>query len=884
MTKTLTLRRHIIFVLTALLLIGTNSYAQVQQLEQPSKRKVLRQSVDNEGSDSLKVDSVNSNALNYKISLDQIDCEIKRRSDSSKYIRATNILELYGNARIEYCDMILEADQINFNTETKIAEAKGLKDSLGHYTSYAKFTQGDQKMEYHQLSFNFETQKGKIRQLVTQQGEGIVRGEEVKKINENEAFIRGTMYTTCNLDHPHFHFTFQKTKIKTNKFVAGKNLNLYIKDIPTPIYFPFAIFPLERGKRAGFTRIAPSYDQQRGFNFSNVGWYQPINDNMDALVRSNFYTSGSWDVNTSFNYIKRYKHRMAFNFNYSKVRGIGISNALGVNLTNSFQLNYQFNQDPKVWPNSGLNANINIGQQNFKQLNVYDPNQRLNNNYNSSISFNKSFKSIPVSLSSNVRYNQNTQSNLVSLSLPSLNLSTTTLYPFRGLDKPGKKNPLSTLTMSYRSSFRNQVSTVDSLFFANPVKEIGNAQYGVQHAIPISANFKLLKYINFSPSVRYNEIWTPNTIRKTWDTDAKKVVKDTVDGFRTARWYSPSIGVNTTVYGMKQFSKGGLRAIRHVMRPSLSLSYSPDFTKVNTSKGRYFEEVRINDNGDTQQYSVFENSLMGGPSSYSGGSVNFSLGNNIEIKVKPKDAEEGDEEDLKKIKLFESLNFSTSYDLAADSLNLRPISMNGNTTLFNNFRVNISGNFNPYQVNDDGRRINQFLVKQGKLADLTNASFRLSGSLNAKANQQAAKQEAQLIENPLYLGEQLFVDNYYGKYVDFTIPWNVSFNYNLGYSKSYGLNQVVNKRTTNAITGNIDFKLTDNWKINGSTGYDFEQGKLNYTNIQINRDLHCWQMSFNWSPVGDFKRYMFTISPKSSLLKDLKVEKKRTVYQNFKAP
>ena len=875
------LKANNVRVLTLLLLICSNLNAQV--LTPSTEREEPETDIETEVADTTKPSPVEQ----FRITTDRLDCEVARRSDSSIFIREQNLYKMFGNARIEYCNMVLEASQINYNTKTGIAEAFGVKDSLGNITEYAKFNDGGQEMQYEQLAFNFKTQRGRVTQLVTEQGEGVVRGEEVKKVDEDESFVKNLRYTTCNLDHPHYYFTFNKALYKNDKFAAGKDLNLFIKDIPTPLYFPFAIFPMQRGKRAGLTRIAPGYDQQRGFSISNVGWYQPINDNMDALLSSDYYTTGSWNLNTRFAYLKRYKHRMNLSFRYSNVKGVEVSDALGVSLSNSFQFNYTFNQDPKVWPTANLNANISVGQQNFKQLNVFDPNERLNNNYTSSVSFNKSFRELPVSLSSNLRYNQNTQSGLVSMSLPEVNLSTSTLYPFRGLSKPGKSNPLETLTVSYRSNYRNRIRTTDTVFFANPIGELDQFRFGAEHSVPVSANFKLFNYFNFSPSISYNEVWSSETYRQRWNPIDQEIKRDTVQQFRTARWYQPSVGFNTTVYGMKQFKEGSkIRAIRHVMRPSISFSYTPDFRNVETSNGRYFEEVQYNNEGDTRLYSVFDGSLVGGPPSRPGGSVSFSLGNNLEMKVKSKDP--ADSTGLQKIKIFESLNFNTSYNLEADSLNLSPISFSGNTTLFDKFRVNLSGRFDPYVVDlATGDRVNTYFFQDGKtLPELTNASFRFSGSLNSEQNEENAPVEAGLISNPLYPQEQLFVDNYLNSYVDFTVPWDISFNYNLSYNKNYRRNSngdgyIEQSNLTNAVSGNIDFSLTDNWMVSGGTGYDFQTNQVNYTNISINRDLHCWQMSFNWSPVGNFKRYMFTIAPKSSMLRDFKVEKKRTVYDNF---
>ena len=868
------LRTFKILLLTGLLLISLASLAQISDITPIDD---LQQPVD---TITTALDTLPTKQ--YKVSLDKIDCIVKRRSDSSYYEQATNVVEMYGNAVIEYCDMTLEAEQINYNTKTQIAEAFGVKDSTGFVTKYAIFNDGTQELQYESLKFNFKTQKGIVQQLVTKQGEGVVRGKKVKKKDEDEYFVKDLIYSTCNLDHPHYYFTFGKAVYKNDKFAAGKHLNLYIKDIPTPLYFPFAIFPMEQGKRAGFTRFGPGYDQTRGFSLSGLGWYQPINDNMDVEATADYYTSGSYNINTRLNYIKRYKHRMNLDFRYSKFKNINFNEAIGGQYENSFEFRYTFNQDPKVWPTANLNANIQLGQRNFRQFNVVDPQERLNNNYSSSISFNKSFRTLPVSFSSNIRYNQNTQSNVVSLSLPEINLSTSTLTPFRGISKPGKQNPLETLSVRYTSNYKNRINSIDSIFFNNPLNEISNVDFGATHSIPVSLNMKFLKYFNFSPSVNYNESWTNETFRQRWNSETNRIERDTIREFRTARWYTPSAGINTTVYGGKTFKPDSkIQAIRHVMRPSVSFSYTPDFKQVETSKGRYFNQVQYNADGDMRYYSIFDGAIVGGPPQQEGGSINFNLGNNLEMKVKSKkDTTNGG---IKKVKIFESLNFNTSYNLGADSLKVAPISFSGNTTLLDKFRINLSGNFNPYEIDPvTGRRINTLTLSNGKLPILNRASMNISGNLKSKASNEHLETEAQLINNPLYPGEQLFADNYHRSYVNFNIPWDLGFNYSLNYGKQYLPNNQSNTTLSNKVLFNFNFNLTDNWKVQGKSGYDFDTKSINYTNFRIHRDLHCWQMSFNWSPVGVYKQYYFTISPKSSMLRDLKIDKKRTVFDNFR--
>lgn len=861
---------HIILC-TIFLFISTLSYAQDITLNRSS------------GDEEEVQDSIpETPPSKYRLSLDQIDCKVERASDSSRYITKTKIVEMYGNASITYCGNVLMADKIFYNTETGDAEAFGVKDSLGHILEYATFTEGGQEVQYEQLKYNFKSQRGKISQLVTKQGEGVVRGNQVKQTAPGEFFIKGTRYTTCNLQDPHYYFTFDKAKVKNDKFAAGKNLNLYIKDIPTPVYFPFAIFPLEQGKRAGFTRPAPAFDQQRGFNLSNVGWYQPISDSQDAIATVNAYTSGSWDLNVGYRYRKKYKYNATFNLSTSTLRGIdeSVQDVLGDRLSNSFQANLNFNQDPKVWKNANLNASLNFGESNFKQINVNNPTERLTSTYRSSVSFNQTFPNSPFQISTAANYNQNTQTNAVTLSLPEGSISMSTIFPFRGLSKPGKPFFLENLNFSYRSNFRNQINTVDSIFFANPIGEISGANYGAQHTIPISASFKVLKHFTLSPGINYNEVWSGQNTVATYNQALQVLETDTTNIFRTARFYSTSVGLNTRIFGGKEFKNG--TAIRHVITPTLSFGFNPDFTDLRSRGEDVIYQEQIDAAGTLRDFTLFDGSLFRPNLSESGGNIGLNINNNLELKVRNKNDSTG----FKKIKIFESFDISTSYVLQADSLNLRPITVSGNTRLFDKVSINVAGLFQPYAINPNtGFRFDRFeLSENGRLADFVSGNFRMSGSLKSKQGDGDQIQEVSLIQNPLYPGQQLFADNYSNSYIDFSIPWDLRLNYNLGFNKTFRVldgELEEDVRVTNAVSGSVNLGITDEWRVDLNSGFDFVENELNFTRINILRDLHCWQMGFNWSPVGDFRNYLFSISPKSSLLSDLKVEKRRTQFDDF---
>ncbi len=858
------------FVCTFLLFINFISNGQDLKISQGS----------NEDSQSEQRDTLPSSpSANYTISKTNLDCEVKRRADSSVYDAKSKLVKLYGNAVIEYCSLKIEANEIHYNTESGDAEAFAVVDSLGRVEEYALFSDGNQEMQYEYLRYNFKSERGNVKQIVTKQGEGVVWGKKVKQIGPEEFYVQHTRYSSCNLEHPHYYFTFEKSKIKNEKFAAGKNLSLYIKDIPTPIYFPFAIFPLERGKRAGFTRPRVAYDRERGFGLQSLGWYQPINDNMDFTAIGDFYTSGSWNFNTQYRYERKYKYRMNLNFGYSTVQGFEVSDALGVDLKNSFQFRYTFAQDPKVWKNSNLNASISLGQRNFKQINITDPSDRLNNTYTSSVSFNTKFPNSPFSFSSNLRYNQNTQSKRVSMSLPDATLSMSTIYPLKKLSKSSKNNLFNTINLSYRSNFKNNLEQADSIFFEKPIASLTDATFGAQHAIPLSASFKIAKFFTLSPSINYNEVWTNKNRLYSWDDSTKTVSHQSIDQFRTTRWFNSSVGLITRIYGMRQFNKGKLAAIRHVMSPSISMGYTPDFSNATSAGDPIFYSVQVDSLGNERIYSLFEGTPFGGPPQRSGGSIGFNLGNNIEMKVRS----DKDTSGMKKIKIFENLNLSTNYNLKADSLNLSPISVSGNTKLFNRVNMNINGSFNPYAISPvTGKRVNTFYFKENKgPVDFVNGAFRLSGSVNPKSKNEKQVTEVNLIPNPLYPQEQLFADNYMNSYIDFSVPWDLRLGYQLSYRKSYGTEAKKNISVTNAITAQGKLNLTDEWRIQYNTGYDFRNNEINYTQIRINRDLHCWQMGLSWQPIGSFKSYNFSISPKSSLLSGLKVQKRRTILDNF---
>jgi len=775
---------------------------------------------------------------------------------------------MYNDSKIKMDDIELESGFISISFQEKLLHAESLKDSSEKETQYPIFKEKGTEYKSKSVDYNFDSKKGLIKGVFTKEGEGFLHGKEVKKVDDKTMFISGGQFTTCDLEHPHFAINFSKAKAVTQDKIVTGPAWFSIMDIPLPLAIPFGYFPFTDQEKSGFLMPIYGYAQNRGYYLRNVGWYFAVNDYFDLALQADIYTNWSWAGNLKSNYNKRYKYQGGFELRY-EINKTGISNTPSFNEQTDFRFRWSHNQDPKANPNSNFSANVNLVSSTFNQYAV-STSDYFNNTTTSSIAYSTRFGD-KISFTANLGENYNVNTGAISLDLPSISLSTSQFYPFRRKKAKGSKKWYEDITLSYRTSLMNSINTYDSLLLKKEV--FRNMRNGMLHSIPIQSNIKAFKHFNWTNSINYTERWYLNSTAKQYNPSTDMVDKDTIMGFIANRDVNFSSSLNTRIYGMFNFKKGYIRAIRHVVNPSISFNYTPNFS--NPSLGFY--NFYFDKQGNKVFYSKTEDGLFGSPPSGESGVVGFSIGNNLEMKVKSsKDSITG----TSKIILLESFSLSSGYDLAKDSVNWQPLRLNARTTLFKKLIINFNASYTPYAMDSLGRLTNELLInKEDKLFKRQNSQWDLnlgwqfSGKGKTKTtNNENTKQD---IVSPTEMTYSPFVNpnEILGDFVDFTIPWSLNLGLNYSQLSSF-VARIAGYETTKSATFTLrgDVNLTPNWKIGFSSGYDFINKDYTYTSIDFYRDLHCWEMRMNWVPFGYRQGWNFTIAVKASMLQDLKYE------------
>ncbi|MFD1294587.1 putative LPS assembly protein LptD [Lutibacter holmesii] len=786
-----------------------------------------------------------------------------------------NKILLYDNAHVHYGDIDLVAGFIEIDNNTNIVTAKGIKDSIGEYTQLPIFTQGAESTTQDSIIFNFKTEKAKIFGLRTEQEGVIIKGAVTKKENDSVIYVRDIRFTTSDKTNPDYYIKTDKAKIVPDKKIVIGFSNLVIKDVPTPLFLPFAYIPLTEGRSSGFLMPTWGENNEQGFFLQNGGYYFAINDHVDLAVLADIYTNGSWGIRTESSYVFKYKFSGNFSFRYEYLIN-GLRGFDDYSKSTNYNISWSHSQDSKSSPNTRFSASVNLGSSKYykESLNEYNNNSFLNNTLSSSISLYKKLVGTPFSISASATHSQNTNTEVISMSLPSLLVNMDRIYPFAP-KVGGKSNAFTKLGLTYSLKSDVRFNTTDEYFFKKEMFDSANP--GVQQNASVNTNLKLLKYFTVSPNANYKEVWYFDRINKTYDQTEDTVVTDTIQGFNSFREVSAGASLSTTVYGMFKFKKGNVEAIRHVMRPSVSYSYRPDF--------EFWEEVQQSDDPeDFLDYSPFANGIYGNPGRGISNSLSFSLANTLEAKVKSKDSTQTE---ARKVTLLNNLNFSTSYNMASDSMRWTPVRMSAGTYLFNKkMQVNLNATLDPYALSINGTRINTANIKNGgSLFRLTNAGLTMNYSFSSKDTKgKDNKREQNAIDNNSdgIFGERLNVSNdrrdndnqtetKVAKLYSARFPWTLKVAYAINYSNSNRQNEI----SSNSIMFSGDVELTPKWDVGVSSGYDFEGGGFSYTQLRFARDLDSWKMSFNWVPFGDRQTYYFFIGIKSSMLSDLKYDQRQ---------
>lgn len=874
--------------------------------------------------DVINVDSLAKNqsrAVQWNDSLAQIEDSVKKSrrgaledpvayeaKDSIVFMMDSKNAYLYGKGKVDYQNITLTSENITMNMDSSIVHAIGAVDSLGRLYGKPVFKQGKDEYESETMSYNFDTRRGFITNVTTEQQEGFLYSEEAKKGKDNELYLRRGRYTTCDEEHPHFYIALSKAKVHTGKDVFSGPAWLVVEDVPLPIAIPFAYFPFTSKYSSGF--IMPSYgdENSRGFYLRDGGYYFAVNDYWDLKITGEIFTKGSWGLGAQTTYKKRYKYSGNFYFNY-QVTKTGEKNLPDYSVTKNFKLQWRHQQDSKMNPNSSFSASVNFATQSYEKNNLtslYNPTSYAQSTRTSSVSYSRSFPKIGLSLSSSFNITQNMRDSTISLTLPNLSINLQKFYPFKKKVQVGKQKWYEKISMSYSGTLQNSISTKeDQLLHSNLIKDWNN---GMRHTIPISASFTLLKYINIVPMFNYTERWYSRKVNQSWDTENQSVVRDTIYGFNRVYNYNLSLSANTKAYVFFQPNKkifgDKIQMVRHVISPSISFSYAPDFSASRYGYYKTYTKTDMDGNVSLVEYSPYQGAIYSYPGRGKTGSISFDIGNNIEMKIKS----DSDSTGVKKVSIIDELGANLSYNLAAKQ---QPWS-NLSTRLrlkWGKFALNLNTTWMTYayEFDQNGNVVvgNKTEWSYGRFGRFQGMSKNLSYTFNNQSWKKWVKgfrklfygeddEEEVTADNNLEDGMELDnPDNEQQEenkkensdgldengYMKFSIPWSFSVSYGITMAEDRSRNiNVKNMRYPFKFIHNLNFsgnvKLSSNWIINFSSGWDFTNNELSMTTVNVSRDMHCFNISAGFV-FGPFTSYHVTMRANASTLTDaLKYDKK----------
>lgn len=836
------------------------------------------------------------------ISTDAVDEPIVYNADGyMKTDMRTKKVSLVKNAKVTYGTIVLTADSIVLDMETGSVYATFRLDSAGNEVGLPVYKDGSEEFESKELTYNFKSKKGVIRNVTTEQEGGYLQSLTTKRHEDGTLHVNRSKFTTCDAEEPHFYLALPRAKVYPGEKIVSGPAYMVVADIPLPLILPFGFFPVQQKRASGI--VMPKYGQEarRGYFLSNGGYYFALSDYFDLKLTGTIYTNGTWLADASTSYRLRYRFSGNFGFSYAN----NITSYRGMpdyGKSTNYRISWSHSQDGKANPGSRFSASVNMSSSGYDRNNSYEVADHVTTTRQSSISYSKSWAGTPISFSTSLNQSQNVQNKTMMLNLPKGSFNVSRIYPFKPRKPVAKTRWYHDLTTQYTASFENKIDTYDSLLFTSSVwKSMKN---GFKHEVPLSLQIRPFNNFSISPSLRYSGVLYTQQISKRWDPDfydesrnmvVPSVVNDTVRGLSYGQALVPAVSAsfNPSIYGTFQFTKKGSRveSIRHVMKPSIGFSYSPEADWLTSDM---FDSVQYDVTGRKREYSIYEGSIFGTPSSgRRSGSVSFGLTNLVEAKVFARNDTTGKP---KKVKLIESLSLNTSYNVFADSLKWSPVSVAFRTTLAQNINIQAGSSFSIYGMSSTGGTVSQLAVSQGLgLARMTSFNMsvdldlgQLLGTKKSNTQQQGSGQTGQrpAVRAPGEPGSQggaapgnlpLANKNYdeYG-YVRFDVPWSLRMAYNFSYSKP-GLRT----NLTQAMTLSGDVRLTPKTAINYNTGFDFRQKEITMTRVGISRDLHCWEMSFNWIPVGYMKSWNFTIRAKASMLQDLKYERRKDFHENY---
>lgn len=832
------------------------------------------------GKDSLinKTDT-----FSVAMSKDSLDAPVNYEAvDSMAFDIPNKRIILYSKGKISYKDIVLTADSIALDQDSSMLYATYRRDSLGKTIGLPVMVQGETTMSSDYIRYNFKTQRGVTTNSYTQQTELYVNLEKSKKFSENEYFGFRARLTTCNLDTPHFAFMAKKIKLINKKLAVTGPVHPEFEGVPIPIYLPFGIFPLSSGRHSGLLPPQFTASEQFGLGLEGLGYYKVINEYFDITLRSNIYSFGGWNLYLTPTYRKRYKYSGSLNLAYQNTKILTNDAKNEFQSSKTFNIGWTHTADTRARPGTTFSASVNAGSTKFNQYIANNATRNFTNQLNSSITYSKTWNNFGnLSLSAN--HNQNNNTRLINLSLPNISFTVNTFYPFQRKELVGESKWYEKLGIGLNSNLANQISFYDSAFSFRRL--IDTIQWGAQHSVPIQMSLPPLGPIQISPGVTYQEKWYSRQFMRKWNPLSKKVDTAINKGFYSARDVTLSLGLNTAIFGtFTNFGKNSkLLGIRHTIRPNISINYKPDLAKKN------FYTAQIDTTGRQYRFSYYEGSVFGSFSEGRFGGLSFGLDNNIEAKVRSKT--DTSESGIKKVRIIDGFGFNGSYNFFADSFRLSPISLYARSTLFEKINITAGATLDPYLYDSLGFRTKNYAWKDKfSLGQITSGNIAISATFQSKQKDKSKQQQNQRVLNDPNLPQQTmeeqlmqleYVRQNPAEFVDFEVPWSLNFSYSLNFTRVFK-SDYSGFRTDlySTISVNGDFSLTPKWKAGMSTYYDFKTSKIQSITTFITREMHCWQLAINVTPVGLYRSFNITINPKSGLLRDLKVNRTRYFYGN----
>lgn len=839
-----------------------------------------------------------TDTFSLKISKDSLDAPLRYAADDSAVIMiAAKKVLLYGKTKTEYKDITLTAPQVEVDQQTQIVTAVNRKDSTGMVLETARFKSGENDFTSDTIKYNFKTQIGLTKNTYTTTPDGtLIIGDVVKKVNANTTFVKGARFTTCLLDDPHFDIRADKMKVVNQKLAVSGPAHLEFEGVPIPVYLPFGFYPLSQGRHSGLLRPNFVTDEVRGLGLSGLGYYKVLSPYWDAQISGDIYSYGEWAANLRATYRKRYKFNGGFSVTMRSSK-LNFKNDPDFSKNRVFNVSWNHAMDGKARPGVNFSASVNAGSTKFNQLVPGNPFVNYQNILGSSITYSKTWRDKPFNLSLSATHSQNNNLRLINVTLPNATFTMSTIYPFQKKDGAGTPKWYEKLGVAYNGTFFNNISFYDSLSYGkNGVKSfirhiLDTSQWTSQHSIPVTLSLPpiLGGRILVSPGINYSQTWIQRVTNYYWNDALSKVDTVTRNGLFIDHVGSVSLSFNTALFGTFQFNKSKrIEAIRHVIRPNLGFSYTPDLNR------RHIKQVQVDTDKRVLSYNEVGGFLLYNGTNRKSAAMTFGVDNNLEMKKRVK-KDSTDEASVvnNKVKLIEGFGFTGSYNFIADSMKLSQINLYFRTTLFEKININAQSIMSPYQRDDKGYEIAKYVWQGGKfrLGRLVSGSVSLSTNFQSKPKDpkkdaERKKMVQQRLNDPSLIADQQQLLDYMqrnpGEFVDFNISWQLSLSYSLSFvNRPKADYSGFENDFSSGVTFNGSFNLSPKWKLSGSGSYDFDTKKLQYVTMSINRDMHCWQMSINVIPVGFTRSFNFTISPKASLLQDLKINRTRNFTSGY---